>query len=80
MVLSVENMKLTNSTGKKLPQLKNKGDHYSLKTLAECLLEERVQQGGVQYHNAVEDAKTTMKLYLYDEGPCEESLDLCDAD
>ena len=62
------------------PQLKNKGDRYRLATLAECLLKESVQQGGVQRHNAVEDARTTMKLYLYDEGPWEASLDLGDAD
>ena len=63
-----------------LETYKNKGDQYSLATLAECLLEESVQQGGVQHHNAVEDARTTMELYLYDEGPWEASLDLGDAD
>ena len=39
-----------------------------------------MQQGGVEDHNAVEDAGTTMKLYLYDEVPWEESLGLSDAD
>ena len=37
-----------------------------------------MQQGGVQHHNAKEDARTTMELYLHHEALWEESLDLSD--
>ena len=50
-----------------LPELPHPNDNYSLKTSAWCLLGERVQQGGVQAHKAVDDAKTTMRLYRLDE-------------
>ena len=52
-----------------LPELKNRGDQYSLKTLAECLLGKNMQQGD---HNAVEDAQTS--LYLFDEEEWEANI------
>lgn len=54
-----------------LPPLKNPGNEYSLKTLAKHLLGESVQEGA---HNAIEDARTTMKLYRFDEFKFEEHV------
>jgi DNA polymerase III epsilon subunit-like protein len=42
---------------------------YSLQNLADCLLGDKVQQGD---HSAIEDAKTTMKLYVFDQFKIEE--------
>ena len=47
----------------KLRKLKNRGDHYSLKKLAEWLLGKKIQG---HKHSAIEDAKATMELYLLD--------------
>ena len=52
-----------------LPSLGQPGDEYSLKTLAFYLLDEEVQQGA---HSAIEDAQTTMKLYILDQFKMEE--------
>ena len=54
-----------------LPPLRNPGDQYSLKTLAKHILGETVQEGA---HNAIEDARTTMKLYRFDEFKFEEHV------
>ena len=51
-----------------------------MKTLAEYLLGESVQQGGVQKHNALEDARTTMKLYKFDELAFETNAHMWDVD
>ena len=62
-----------------LPPLCNpKSDHYSLKTLAGCLPGESVQQGGVQWHNALEDATSTIKLYKFDDLAFETNAHLWD--
>ena len=62
-----------------LPDLK-KHENYSLKTLAFLLLHEDVQRGGVQHHDAVEDAKITMKLYRFDELAFDVNAHLWDVD
>ena len=62
-----------------LPPLAHSSHDYSLKTLAMHLLQE-VQMGGVGHHNAIEDAKTTMKLYRLDEFKFEKHVHLRDVD
>ena len=52
-----------------LPPLREPGHEYSLKTLALHLQDEEVQQGD---HSAIEDARTTMKLYVLDQFKIEE--------
>ena len=52
-----------------LPPLSEPSHDYSLKTLARHLLHEDVQQGD---HSAIEDARTTMKLYALDQFKIEE--------
>ena len=52
-----------------LPPLRQPGDVYGLRTLALHLLDEEVQQGD---HSAIEDARTTMKLYVLDQFKIEE--------
>ena len=56
-----------------LPPLQHPNHEYSLKTLAWHLLHEEVQMGN---HNAIEDAQTTMKLYLLDQFKFEEHVRL----
>lgn len=59
--------------GFQLPPLKHPSNEYSLKTLAWHLLHEEVQKGD---HSAIEDAQTTMKLYLLDQFKFEEHVRL----
>ena len=55
--------------GLRLPPLRQPADNYNLKTLALHLLDEEVQQGD---HSAIEDARSTMKLYVLDQFKIEE--------
>ena len=64
----------------RLPELENPIHNYSLKTLAFHLLGEDVQGGGVQDHNAIDDARITMRLYRLDELAFEVNAHLWDVE
>ena len=62
------------------PKLENPAHNYSLKTLAHDLLGIKVQGSGVKDHNAVDNAKVTMRLYHFDELAFEVNAHLWDVD